>query len=64
MESLFKSIASGVLLGVVIFIFLNIFSEYISEENEVLFMAGIAGVAFPLIDFITKKLKSKSRMDS
>ena len=58
MKSLFKCIAIGVFYGVVIAILLNIFSEYISEENEMLFIVGITAVLFPLIDFIAKKLKS------
>jgi amino acid permease len=58
MKSLFKCIAIGVFYGVVIGILLKIFSEYISEENEMLFIVGITAVLFPLIDLIAKKLKS------
>jgi uncharacterized membrane protein len=58
MKSLFKCIVIGLFYGVVIAILLNIFSEYISEENEMLFIVGITAVLFPLIDFIAKKLKS------
>jgi uncharacterized membrane protein len=64
MKSLFKCIAIGIFYGVVIAILLNIFSEYISEENEMLFIVGIAAVLFPLIDFISKKLKSNRRIES
>ena len=36
MESIFKSIAIGVFVGLAGALFLYIFSEYISEQNEVL----------------------------
>jgi hypothetical protein len=63
MESLFKSIAIGVFVGLAGALFLHIFSEYISEQNEALVFGVFAGVAFLLIDFIAKKLKSNSRID-
>jgi amino acid permease len=57
MKSLFKCITIGVFYGVVIAILLTIFSEYISEENEMLFIVGITAVFVPLIDLIAEKLK-------
>lgn len=60
MTSLFKCIAIGVFVGAAGALFLSIFSEYIAEQNEALVFGVFAGIAFPLFDFIAKKLKSKS----
>ncbi|AXT40464.1 hypothetical protein D1814_18120 [Alteromonas sp. BL110] len=64
MESLFKSIGIGVFVGVSGALFLYLFSEYISEQNEALVFGIFAGIAFPLVDLIAKKLKSNNRVDS
>lgn len=64
MESLFKSIAIGVFVGVIGALFLYVFSEYVSEQNEALVFGVFAGIAFPIVDLIAKKLKSNSRIDS
>jgi hypothetical protein len=64
MESLFKSIAIGVFVGLAGTLFLYVFSEYISEQSEALVFGVFAGAAFLFIDLIAKKIKSNSREGS
>ena len=64
MESLFKSIAIGVFVGLAGTLFLYVFSEYISEQSEALVFGVFAGAACLFIDLIAKKINSNRREGS
>jgi drug/metabolite transporter (DMT)-like permease len=64
MDSIIKSIIIGVFVGVVGTIFLNIFSDYVSEDKQALVFAIFSGLAFIVTDIISKKRKSKRAIDS